>query len=95
MADAPGRSRHGYRGDHSGPSDEADRRGSGVPGEPAPDRSAELEDVTDFGDVGEELRDLALGEPLDEELHEWVAVVGGEGVGTLRGVVVGGAQPDR
>ena len=53
-----------------------------------------LEDVTDLRHVGQELRDLAVGQSLDEELDQRVAVVGGEGVGALGGVVVGGAQPE-
>ena len=63
--------------------------------EPATDRAPELQDVADLGHLGQELRDLAPGKPLDQELHQRVIVVRGDGVGPLGGVVVGRTKPDQ
>ena len=48
---------------------------------PATDPTAELQDLAGLGHLGEELGDLPAGEPLDEELHQRVVVVRGQGVG--------------
>jgi hypothetical protein len=86
---------HRDRRDHTGAADQAERGSADVPGEPAADRAAHLEHVADLGHPGQELRHLALRKLLDEELHEGVVVVGGDGVRALRRVVVGSAETDQ
>ena len=58
-AEPTGGADHRDRRDDAGTTDQAERRGAGVPDEPATDRAPELQDVADLGHVGEELRDLA------------------------------------
>ena len=94
-AEASGAAGHRDRWDDAGAADQAQRRGRGVPGEPATDRPAHLEHVADLRDVGQELRDLTVRQPLDEELDQGVVVVRGERVGALGGVVVRRAEPDQ
>ena len=57
-AEVAGRTRHRHGGDDARAGDQAEGRRTGVPEEPATDRAAQLQHVTDLGHVGEELRDL-------------------------------------
>ena len=74
-AQPAGGAEHRDGGHHAGAADQAERRGAHVPREPPPDRAAHLEHVADLGLVGQELRHLAVRQPLDEELDERVVVV--------------------
>ena len=65
--------RHRDGGDHAGPADQAERGRAHVPGEPAADRPAHLEYVAHLGHLGQELRHLAVGQLLNQELHQRVS----------------------
>ena len=51
-----------------------------LPDEIAADGSAQLDVVADFGDVMKEGRDLAVVEPLDDELERRSAMSGAEAI---------------
>ena len=78
---------------HAGAAGHADGLGLALPGEPAADRPAQLEDVADLGHVVQVARDLAAGQALDHQLDQRVVGLRGDRVGALRGVVVRSAQP--
>ena len=93
-AEMDGVSEHGDQRDHTRTAGDAEGGGVARPDEPAADRATEIELVPHLDDVGEVGRDLAVLEPFDIELDEWVRGRGRHGVGALGRVAVLGRQPD-